>query len=83
MARFARVLNENLSVAAGPRDRAEVSRFFRRPDLVGPGVVQVSAWRPRNEAAGTAAAVRGGVARKPERVRIPFARDPAFELNTR
>jgi len=84
MARFALVLNENLSVGTVPRDRAEVSRFFRRLDPVDPGVVQVSAWRPRNEAEGTAAAaVWGGVARKPDRVRIPFARDPAFELNTR
>jgi S-adenosyl methyltransferase len=84
MARFARVLNENLSVGTAPRDRAEVSRFFRRLDLVGPGVVQVPAWRPRSEAEGTAtAAVWCGVGRKPQRVRIPFARDPAFELNTR
>jgi hypothetical protein len=28
-------------------------------------------------------AVWGGVGRKPDRARIPFARDPAFELNTR
>lgn len=84
MARFARVLNENLSVATTPRDKAEVSRFFRRLDLVDPGVVQVSQWRPRNEAESTApAAVWGGLGRKPDRIHIPFARDPAFELNTR
>ena len=84
MARFARVLNENLSVGTTPRDRAEVSRFFRRLDLTDPGVVQVSQWRPRSEAEETAsAAVWGGVGRKPERVRVPFARDPEFELNTR
>jgi hypothetical protein len=29
------------------------------------------------------AAVWGGVGRKPDRVRIPFARNPASELNTR
>jgi S-adenosyl methyltransferase len=84
MARFARVLNENLSVGTTLRDRAEVSRFFRRLDLAEPGVAQVSTWRPRNEAeSGATAAVWGGVGRKPDRVRIPFARDPGFELNTR
>jgi S-adenosyl methyltransferase len=84
MARLARVLNENLSVATTLRDRAEVSRFFRRLDLVDPGVVQVSQWRPRNEAeAAATAAVWGGLGRKPDRMRVPFARDPAFELNTR
>jgi len=84
MARFALVLNENLSVGTVPRDRAEVSRFFRRLDPVDPGVVQVSAWRPRNEAESSAtAAVWGGVGHKPDRMRIPFARDPAFELNDR
>jgi hypothetical protein len=84
MARLSLVLNEKLSVATVPRDRAEVSRFFRRLDPVEPGVVQVSAWRPRNEAESTAtAAVWGGVGRKPDRGRIPFARGPAFEPNTR
>jgi S-adenosyl methyltransferase len=75
MARFARVLNENLSVGTVPRDRAEVARFLRRLDLVQPGVVQVSKWRPRNEPeSGAAAAVWGGVGRKTDRVRVPFAR---------
>jgi S-adenosyl methyltransferase len=68
MARFARVLNENLSVGIVPRDKAEVARFFRRLDLAEPGVVQVPKWRPRNEAeSGAAAAVWGGVGRKPDR----------------
>ena len=75
MARFALVLNENLSVGTVPRDRAEVARFLRGLDLVDPGVVQVSKWRPRNEAeSGAAAAVWGGVGRKTDRVRVPLAR---------
>jgi hypothetical protein len=84
MARFARVLNENLSVGTVPRDKAEVARFLRRLDLAEPGVVQVSKWRPSNEAeSGAAAAVWGGVGRKPDRALIPFARDSAFEVTAR
>jgi hypothetical protein len=49
-----------------------------------PTVAAGGRWRPGNEAESTAtAAVWGGAGRKPERVRIPFARDLAFELNTR
>jgi hypothetical protein len=48
------------------RGRAEVSRFFAGLDLVEPGVVQISTWRPRSELEGAApAALWGGVARKP------------------
>jgi S-adenosyl methyltransferase len=76
MARFARVLDENLSVGTVLRYRAEVSRFFRRLDLVEPGVVQVPDWHPRSEVeADATAAVWGGVGRKPDHVRVPFARD--------
>ena len=72
-----------LAVAHFAKDlyQDQMARFARV--LNEPGVVQVSRWRPRNEAESTAAAVWGGVGRKPDRVRIPFARDPAFELNTR
>ncbi len=48
------------------RDRAQVTSFFEGLGLVDPGVVQLSKWRPRSEAeAAEAAALWGGVARKP------------------
>ena len=48
------------------RDHAQVTGFFEGLDLVEPGVVQLSKWRPRSEAeAAAAAALWGGVARKP------------------
>lgn len=48
------------------RDRARVTSFFEDLDLVEPGVVQLSKWRPRSEAESmAAAALWGGVARKP------------------
>ena len=48
------------------RDHAQVTGFFEGLDLVEPGVVQHSKWRPRSGAeAAAAAALWGGVARKP------------------
>jgi S-adenosyl methyltransferase len=65
MAAFARAINGYSSVEAALRDRAEVSRFFRGIDLVEPGVVQVSKWRPRTEMENAVpAALWGGVGRK-------------------
>ena len=66
MAAFAHAVNEYLSVEAVLRDRAEVSRFFQGLDLVEPGVVQVSTWRPHTELESAApAASWGAVGRKP------------------
>ena len=68
IAAFARTIGEHLGLAITPRDAGEVSRFFGRLELVEPGVVQASAWRPRTELEGRApAALWGGVARKPGR----------------
>src|ERR1700722_3083377 len=64
---FARYLSElNPDFAATLRDREQVTRLFEGLELVEPGVVQISKWRPGSE--GTArmpAALWGGVARKP------------------
>jgi S-adenosyl methyltransferase len=64
---FARELNERqLDSPLVLRDHAQVSRFFDGLELVEPGVVQLSKWRPRSEfEAQAAAALWGGVARKP------------------
>jgi hypothetical protein len=50
------------------RSHAEVARFFDGLDLVEPGVVQISKWRPRSEfEAQATAALWGAVGRKPLR----------------
>lgn len=67
LADFARALNERqLDAPLVLRDQAQVSSFFEGLDLVEPGVVQLSKWRPQSgfESA-AAAALWGGVARKP------------------
>lgn len=65
MAAFADVLNEHSSEQTVLRDHAEVGGFFDGLELVEPGVVQVSRWRPRTGLeAGAPAALWGGVARK-------------------
>jgi hypothetical protein len=65
---FARTVGEHLNLAITPRGLGEVTRFFGRLELVEPGVVQASTWRPRTELEGRApAALWGGVARKPGR----------------
>jgi hypothetical protein len=47
------------------RDREQVTRFFTGLDLVEPGVVQVSQWRPRSEVEAAAPTVMwGGLGRK-------------------
>ncbi len=47
-------------------DHAQVTSFFDGLELVEPGVVQLSKWRPRSELeSAAAAALWGGVARKP------------------
>ena len=65
LAAFARAYNERSSDKVFLRDRDEVARFFTGLDLVEPGVVQVSKWRPRSELQAAATdTVWCGVARK-------------------
>jgi hypothetical protein len=66
LADFARALNERqLDAPLVLRDHAQVASFFDGLDLVEPGVVQLSKWRPQTELeAAAAAALWGGVARK-------------------
>ena len=64
-AAFAREYNERSSTKVVLRNREEAARFFTGLDLVEPGVVQVSKWRPRSEVEGAAPNyVWCGVARK-------------------
>ncbi|MGH3422317.1 MAG: SAM-dependent methyltransferase [Streptosporangiaceae bacterium] len=67
MTEFARALNERqLDEPLVLRDHAQVTSFFEGLELLEPGVVELSKWRPRSEAeAAAAAALWGGVARKP------------------
>jgi len=67
LAEFARALNERqLDEPLVLRDHAQVTTFFDGLELVEPGVVQLSKWRPRSELeSSAAAALWGGVARKP------------------
>jgi hypothetical protein len=67
LAEFARSLNERqLDAPLVLRDHAQVTSFFDGLELVEPGVVQLSKWRPRSEfESAAAAALWGGVARKP------------------
>lgn len=67
LAEWARALNERqLDAPLVLRDRAQVTSFFEGLELLEPGVVQLSKWRPRSEAeSAAAAALWGGVARKP------------------
>jgi hypothetical protein len=67
VADFAAALNERqLDAPLVLRDQAQVSGFFDGLDLVEPGVVQISKWRPQTELESAAAAgLWGGVARKP------------------
>jgi len=64
---FARALNErSIDMPLVLRDHTQVTGFFEGLDLMEPGVVQLSKWRPRSEAeSAAAAALWGGVARKP------------------
>jgi len=64
---FARRLSElSPDIPATLRDRQQVTALFDGLDLVSPGVVQISQWRPESSLdAQAAAALWGGVARKP------------------
>jgi hypothetical protein len=64
---FARYLSErNPQFPSTLRGKEQVTSLFAGLDLVDPGVVQISKWRPDSElAARAAAALWGGVARKP------------------
>jgi O-methyltransferase involved in polyketide biosynthesis len=64
---FAARLSElNPAFPATLRSRQQVRDLFAGLELVEPGVVQISRWRPESAAeAGAAAALWGGVARKP------------------
>jgi hypothetical protein len=67
LAEWARALNERqLDAPLVLRDRAQVTSFFDGLELVEPGVVQLSKWRPQSEFESMeAAALWGGVTRKP------------------
>jgi|SRR5215831_15730748 len=66
MARMADSLNKMMAEKVTFRDRPAVARFFEGLDLVEPGMVQASKWRPTSESeAASPAALWGGVARKP------------------
>jgi hypothetical protein len=67
LADFARALNERqLDAPLVLRDHAQVTSFFDGLELVEPGVVQLSKWRPQSQVeSAAAAALWGGVARKP------------------
>ena len=67
LADWARALHERqLDAPLVLRDRAQVTSFFDGLELVEPGVVQLSKWRPQSELeSAAAAALWGGVARKP------------------
>jgi hypothetical protein len=65
MAKMADVLNKMMAEKVTFRDRAAVSEFFTGLDLVEPGLVQASKWRPDSEMeAASPAALWAGVARK-------------------
>ena len=66
MAVFSETMNKNSAESVNLRDREQVTGFFRGLDLLEPGVVEVSKWRPRSELEASAPAVLwGGMARKP------------------
>jgi hypothetical protein len=65
MARMAQRLNRILAESITLRARSEVAAFFDDLEMVEPGLVQASKWRPVNEAEAAApAALWAGVARK-------------------
>jgi hypothetical protein len=66
MARMAQTLNKMMAEKVTFRDNAAVARFFDGLELVDPGTVQASKWRPISETeAASPAALWAGVARKP------------------
>jgi S-adenosyl methyltransferase len=58
------VYAETASGGVTPRPKAEIERFFSGLEVTGPGVVNVTAWRPEPGAPGTRTLLYGGVARK-------------------
>ncbi|MGH3823611.1 MAG: SAM-dependent methyltransferase [Pseudonocardiaceae bacterium] len=62
-----RLWNENATPPITPRSRQQIARFFDRLELLEPGVVPVSLWRPDPSDIGTPVEVNnfGGVGRKP------------------
>ena len=65
MAKMADSLNKMMAEKVTFRDRPAVARFFEGLDLVEPGMVQASKWRPATDAeAASPAALWAGVARK-------------------
>jgi hypothetical protein len=66
MARMAETLNKMMAEKVTFRDNSAVARFFDGLELVEPGMVQASKWRPISETeAASPAALWAGVARKP------------------
>jgi S-adenosyl methyltransferase len=65
MAKMAQTLNQMMAEKVTFRDHDAVARFFDGLELVEPGMVQASKWRPRSEAeAASPAALWAGVALK-------------------
>ena len=65
MAKMAVTLNQMMTEKVTFRDRPTVARFFEGLELVEPGMVQASKWRPESKATATSpAALWAGVARK-------------------
>jgi hypothetical protein len=65
MAKMASSLNQMMAEKVTFRDRPAVARFFDGLELVEPGMVQASKWRPASKAeAASPAALWAGVARK-------------------
>jgi hypothetical protein len=65
MAKMADSLNRMMAEKVTFRDRPAVARFFNGLEVVEPGMVQASKWRPANDLeAGSPAALWAGVARK-------------------
>jgi S-adenosyl methyltransferase len=62
-----RLWNENATPPITPRGHHQIARFFDCLELLEPGIVSVSLWRPRLGAIGTPVEVGniGGVGRKP------------------
>ena len=66
MARMAESLNKMMAEKVTFRDNSAVARFFDGLELVDPGMVQASKWRPVSDTeAASPAALWAGVARKP------------------
>ena len=66
MAKMADSLNKMMAEKVTFRDRPAVARFFDGLELIPPGMVQASKWRPATDAeAASPAALWAGVARKP------------------